>query len=89
VGGKVDQKIVKKRNGTRRTWFMHRSATSSRREESWVILKRGGWLPGVLCETTEFVSVILAELDRVSDGRWLERPGVHLQTKRGTLNVRA
>jgi hypothetical protein len=55
----------------------------------WVIVTRGGWLPRVLCETTEFVSIELAELDRVSAIGWLERPGVRLQTKRGTLNVRA
>jgi hypothetical protein len=55
----------------------------------WVIVTRGVWLPGVLCETTEFVSIELAELDRVSAGGWLGRPGGRLQTKRGTLNVRA
>jgi hypothetical protein len=55
----------------------------------WVIVTRGGWLPRVLCETTEFVRIELAELDRVSAIGWLERPGVRLQTKRGTLNVRA
>jgi hypothetical protein len=70
----VDQKNVKKRNGTRRTWFMHGSATSSCREESWVILERGGWLPGVLCDTAEFVSVELAELDQVgAGGCWRDR----------------
>jgi hypothetical protein len=55
----------------------------------WVIVKRGGWLPRVLCETTEFLSVDLAELDRVSAGGWLGRPGICWETECGTRNVQA
>jgi hypothetical protein len=55
----------------------------------WIVLKQGGWLPGVLCETTEFVSAEPAELDRVSAGGWLEEQGTRRETERGTRNVQA
>jgi hypothetical protein len=67
---------------------MHWRVASYRREKVWVILKRGGWLPSVLCETTEFVSAELAEMDRVSAGGWLGKPGARLQTERVARNVR-
>jgi hypothetical protein len=54
-----------------------------------VIVKRDGWLAGVLCETTEFVSTELAELDQVSAGGWLEEQGTRRETERGTRNVQA
>jgi hypothetical protein len=62
-----------KTNGTGKLWQLTD-------EKTWVIVKRCGWLPGVLCQATEFGSVELAELDRVSAIGWLERPGIRLKT---------
>ncbi|KAF9780942.1 hypothetical protein BJ322DRAFT_1023621 [Thelephora terrestris] len=62
----------------------HLDTTGTTPAHRWEAHSKGAdGLPGVLCETTEFVSVELAESGQVSAGGWLERLGTCKPTKRG------